>query len=77
MNVSNKDLGEDLRVIFERVFYHVVRQSFDDDIMETLVTRTIEMVNSDEDVQVVLQRIDNDIKDLINDADLEGFDDYR
>lgn len=74
MNLPNKDLGEDLRVIFERVFYHIVRQSFDDDIMKMLVTRSIELINSDEDVRAVLNRIDNDIADLINEVDLEGFD---
>lgn len=74
MTFSNRDVDEDTRTIFERVFYHVVRTSFDDDIMQTLIARAIALVNSDEDVQRVLARIDNEIEDIVNEAELGGFD---
>jgi len=73
MIISNRDLDEHTRTIFERVFYHVVRTSFDDDIMQMLITRAIALVNSDEDVQRVLARIDNELEDIVNEAELEGF----
>lgn len=74
MTYSNRDVDEDTRVVFERVFYHVVRTSFDDDIMQMLIARAIALVNSDEDVQRVLARIDNEIEDIVNEAELTGFD---
>lgn len=75
MNVSNSDLGEDLRVIFERVFYHIARQSFDDDFMEMLITKTITMINSVDDINELLSHIDNNVEDLVNAAPLQGFSD--
>ena len=74
MTYSNRDVDEDTRIVFERVFYHVVRTSFDDDIMQMLIARAIALVNSDEDVQRVLARIDNEIEDIVNEAELTGFD---
>ena len=75
MNKSNRDLDEETRTAFERVFYHVVRSSFDDDIMEMLVTRAVELINSVDCVDCLLESLDNDIEDIVNDANLEGFTD--
>lgn len=75
MSLSNRDLTGDLRVVLERVFFHVARQSLPDDVMDNLINQSIALINSDEDVQVVLFQIDNGIEDIVNDAKLEGFSD--